>query len=78
MLAELLPALIGLVDRIEERDRVGGVDEDGNAELPRGPPDRSEADVVGRLDATEVLIDDRPVPYARELWLPLIWFLIPR
>jgi hypothetical protein len=33
-------------------------------------------DIVGRLDATEVLIDDRPVPYARELWLPLIWFLI--
>jgi hypothetical protein len=33
-------------------------------------------DIVGRLDATDVLIDDRPVPYARELWLPLIWFLI--
>lgn len=33
-------------------------------------------DIVGPLDATEVLIDDRPVPYARELWLPLIWFLI--
>jgi hypothetical protein len=33
-------------------------------------------DIVGRLDATEVLIDDRPVPYARELWLPLVWFLI--
>ena len=32
--------------------------------------------LVGRFDATEVLIDDRPVPYARELWLPLIWFLI--
>ena len=32
--------------------------------------------VVGSLDATDVLIDDRPVPYARELWLPLIWFLI--
>ena len=31
-----------------------------------------------RSDATEVLIDDRPVPYARELWLPLVWFLIPR
>jgi hypothetical protein len=27
---------------------------------------------------TEVLIDDRPVPYARELWLPLVWFLLPR
>ena len=33
-------------------------------------------EVVGRLDACEVLIDDRPLPYARELWLPLIWFLI--
>jgi hypothetical protein len=33
-------------------------------------------EVVGRFDATEVLIDDRPLPYARELWLPLIWFLI--
>jgi len=21
-----------------------------------------------------VLIDDRPVPYTRELWLPLLWF----
>ena len=34
--------------------------------------------IVGGSDATDVLIDDRPVPYARELWLPLIWFLIPR
>ncbi|MFN7915574.1 MAG: hypothetical protein U0Q55_09580 [Vicinamibacterales bacterium] len=34
--------------------------------------------VVGVSDATEVLIDDRPVPYARELWLPLVWFLLPR
>jgi hypothetical protein len=35
-------------------------------------------EIVGRLHETEVLIDDRPVPYARELWLPLFWFLIPR
>ena len=28
--------------------------------------------IVGGSDATEVLIDDRPVPYARELWLPLV------
>ena len=34
--------------------------------------------IVGASDATEVLVDDRPVPYARELWLPLVWFLIPR
>jgi len=35
-------------------------------------------ELVGRFDQTEVLVDDRPVPYARELWLPLVWFLIPR
>jgi hypothetical protein len=34
--------------------------------------------IVGHADMTEVLIDDRPVPYARELWLPLVWFLLPR
>ena len=34
--------------------------------------------IVGHAGATEVLIDDRPIPYARELWLPLVWFLIPR
>lgn len=32
--------------------------------------------IVGRFDACEVLVDDRPVPYARELWLPLAWFLL--
>jgi len=35
-------------------------------------------EIIGPFDATEVLIDDRPVPFARELWLPLVWFLIPR
>ena len=34
--------------------------------------------IVGGSDATEVLIDDRPVPFARELWLPLVWLLVPR
>jgi hypothetical protein len=34
--------------------------------------------IVGRLDAAEVLIDDRPLPYARDLWLPLFWFLLHR
>ena len=33
---------------------------------------------VGHSDLTDVLIADRPVPYARELWLPLVWFLLPR
>lgn len=39
---------------------------------------RNLFEIVGGSDATEVLIDDRPVPFARELWLPLVWFLIPR
>ncbi len=34
--------------------------------------------LVGHLPETEVLIDDRPVPYARELWLPLLWFQLLR
>jgi hypothetical protein len=34
--------------------------------------------IVGRFDVCEVLVDDRPVPYARELWLPLFWFLLAR
>jgi hypothetical protein len=33
-------------------------------------------ELVGSRPETEVLVDDRPVPYARELWLPLVWFLI--
>jgi hypothetical protein len=35
-------------------------------------------EIVGRSDATDVLIDDRPVPYARELWLPLVWLVLAR
>jgi hypothetical protein len=34
-------------------------------------------ELVGDRPDVEVLVDDRPVPYARELWLPLVWFLIP-
>jgi hypothetical protein len=33
-------------------------------------------EIVGRFDSTDVLIDDKPMPYARELWLPLMWILI--
>ena len=33
-------------------------------------------EIVGPLSGCEVLIDDRPIPYSRELWLPLVWFLL--
>ena len=35
-------------------------------------------EIVGAYDGTEVLLDDRPIPYARELWLPLVFFLLLR
>lgn len=31
-------------------------------------------ELVSPVPGTDVLVDDRPVPYARELWLPLLWF----
>jgi hypothetical protein len=35
-------------------------------------------ELTGSQRGTEVLIDDRAIPYARELWLPLLWFLLLR
>ena len=35
-------------------------------------------EIIGAYPSVEVLIDDRPIPYARELWLPLVWFLMLR
>ena len=32
--------------------------------------------LVGERENCDVLIDGRPLPYARELWLPLVWFLL--
>lgn len=33
-------------------------------------------EIVSEIEGTDVLIDDQPLPYARELWLPLVWYLI--
>jgi hypothetical protein len=33
-------------------------------------------ELIADVPQAEVLIDDRPLPYARELWLPLVWCLI--
>ena len=35
-------------------------------------------EIVERHDDCQVLVDDRAVPFARELWLPLMWLLIRR
>lgn len=34
--------------------------------------------IVDAYPGSEVLLDDRPVPHARNLWLPLLWFLLLR
>ena len=33
-------------------------------------------EIVKEADGIEVLVDDQPLPYARELWLLLVWLLI--
>lgn len=35
-------------------------------------------ELVYHVDGCDVLVDDAPVPYARELWLPLVWLLVHR
>ena len=37
---------------------------------------RNLYELVGGVPESQVLIDDRPLPFARELWLPLVWCLI--
>ena len=39
---------------------------------------RSLFQIIGGVDGIDVLIDDRPIPYARELWLPLVWLTLAR
>lgn len=33
-------------------------------------------EIVGPISGTEVLVDGKRVPYARELWLPLFWIFL--
>jgi hypothetical protein len=46
--------------------------------FPRDRPERLRDlyQLVADVPDSEVLVDDQPVPYARELWLPLVWCLI--
>jgi hypothetical protein len=46
--------------------------------FPRDRPERLRElyQLIADVPDTEVLVDDQPVPYARELWLPLVWCLI--
>src|SRR5688572_31259454 len=46
-LGELQPALVVLVDRVEEGRRLGGMDQNRNAQLSRLAPHRVEPGIVG-------------------------------
>ena len=58
--------------------RAGGTTRHRARFFPADRPERLRDlnDVVSGVDDVAVLIDDRPMPFARELWLPLVWFLI--
>src|SRR5438270_929928 len=53
----LLPSLVGRVERPEERDRVGDVDDDREVELRGRRPERVETRIVNR--------DEPPIGIAR-------------
>lgn len=33
-------------------------------------------DIVGQRPGTDVLLDGKKIPYAREIWLPLFWIFV--
>jgi hypothetical protein len=59
------------------------VSEEGGRKVHRAEFDVSQAtvlrdlfDLVGQREGTEVTVDRRQPPYARELWLPLFWIFV--
>ena len=46
MFAKLLPALIGLIDRVKEGHRIGNVNDDGQSQLAGGFPNGIKAGVI--------------------------------
>jgi hypothetical protein len=44
--------------------------------VKQAPALRELFEIVGGRPATDVLVDGKRVPYARELWLPLAWLFV--
>lgn len=59
----------GTGERLRHRARFVSSEADRLRELYR---------LVSELPDCEVLVDERPVPFARELWLPLVWMVVFR
>src|SRR5688572_19336408 len=59
-LLELQPTLVVLVVRLEELPRLRGVNEDGNAELARLPPERVETRIVDGNPLPRTVLEVEP------------------
>jgi hypothetical protein len=74
------PRALALARRsaVYEETRAGGGGLRHAAAFPAAEADllRELYDIVGPIAGTDVLVDGRRVPYARELWLPLFWIFL--
>jgi hypothetical protein len=59
----------------ETRDQ-GGLVHHAAFEAEAAKTLRDLFDIVGPRPGTEVLVDGKKAPYARELWLPLFWVFV--
>ena len=80
-LAKLHPEIAAALARASDEyvdTETGGVRRHRARFFPGDRPARLRDlyELVADVPELEVLVDDRPVPYARELWLPLVWYLI--
>jgi hypothetical protein len=73
------PRAVALARASSEYQQVGG--DDAVRHRARFFPGHALAmrdlfELVNAEPTCEVLVDDRPIPHARELWLPMVWFLL--
>jgi hypothetical protein len=59
-----------------EEPGAGGVRHTASFDVREADLLRELYEIVGPISGSEVLVDGRKVPYARELWLPLFWIFL--
>ena len=59
-----------------EASAADGVRHHASFDAPSARVLRDLFDLVGPRPGTEVLVDGKRVPYAHELWLPLMWIFV--
>jgi hypothetical protein len=61
-----------------ERQEGTGVRHEGAFDAEGAATLRELFQLVGQRPGTDVLVDGKKAPYARELWLPLFWMFVRR